>query len=236
MMVWAALELRQGRVHHPQAQGLATAEVADRLWASGVRGLHLVDLDAAQGGRNQWHVAAPFVGRGFRIQYGGGVRSMTQVQQLRDLGVDRVVVSTQGLRHPLWLRELCHIFPQRIVLGLDERDGHLVIDGRGEALPADAAATARGLDDAGLLAFHLTTLDGSPDPAAMRGLRTPVWLTMAEHAVAGAESSGIAGGIIEGVALDGEPNQVFTARPEPPMPRPRPRRLVQHQHGGEEEE
>ncbi len=179
-VLYPALELRHGHVvqleggdpHQvvverpsPEAQAMAFEE-------AGSRWLHIIDLDAAFGERNQWgRLARLLSDRRSRIQFGGGIRHMTEIQQLLDLGVERVVLGTQAVRNPLWLREVCRIFPQRIVLALDAKGRELVVEAWTEETGLDAVAMAQDLDDAGLAAILFTDVSGKPDAAVVAQLR-----------------------------------------------------------------
>ena len=167
MILYPAIDLRHGKVvqlvggdpknvavERPSVDAQAKAwEDAKATW------VHVVDLDAAFGEKNQWSLLTRVLGRRMHVQFGGGIRSMTQVQQLLELGVERVVVGTQGVRNPEWLRELCVVFPGRVVLAVDARGRDVVVKGWTEATGIDVVTLARSLDDAGLAAFLYTNVD-----------------------------------------------------------------------------
>ena len=167
MILYPAIDLRHGKVvqlvggdpknvalERPSADAQAKAwEEAKATW------VHVVDLDAAFGERNQWSHLPRILGRRLHVQFGGGVRSMTQVQQLLELGVERVVVGTQGVKNPAWVKELCIVFPGRIVLAVDARGRDVVVKGWTEATGLDVVELARSLDGAGLAAFLYTNVE-----------------------------------------------------------------------------
>ena len=167
MILYPAIDLRHGKVvqlvggdpskvavEQPSVDAQAKAwQDASATW------VHGVDLDAAFGERNQWAQLPRILGRRLHVQFGGGVRSMTQVQQLLELGVERVVVGTQGVQHPAWLKELCIVFPGRIVLAVDARGRDVVVKGWTESTGLDAVEFARSLDGAGLAAFLYTNVE-----------------------------------------------------------------------------
>jgi phosphoribosylformimino-5-aminoimidazole carboxamide ribotide isomerase len=167
MILYPAIDLRHGKVvqlvggdpkdvalERPSVEAQAQAwEDAKATW------VHVVDLDAAFGEKNQWALLPRILGRRMHVQFGGGIRSMTQIQQLLELGVERVVVGTQGVRNPEWLRELCVVFPGRIVFAVDARGRDVVVKGWTENTGLDVITLARGLDDAGLAAFLYTNVD-----------------------------------------------------------------------------
>lgn len=180
MRLMPVVDMEHGRVKaaqdHPGDEEDTVGGQCRRWQAAGFTWVHLTDLDAARGGRAQWSLITQALGRRLRVQFGGGVRSMTQVQQLLELGVDRVVVGTQAIRNPLWLRELCRIFPGHIVLALDAHGRDVLTDGRSLNTGLDLVSVARQLDDAGVAAMVHTAVDGhgdvtAPDPAIVHELR-----------------------------------------------------------------
>jgi phosphoribosylformimino-5-aminoimidazole carboxamide ribotide isomerase len=167
VILYPAIDLRHGKVvqlvggdpsqvavEQPSVEAQAKAwQDANATW------VHVVDLDAAFGERNQWAQLTKVLGRRLHVQFGGGVRSMTQVQQLLELGVERIVVGTQGVKNPAWVKELCIIFPGRIVLAVDARGRDVVVKGWTESTGLDAVELARSLDGAGLAAFLYTNVE-----------------------------------------------------------------------------
>ncbi len=212
-VLYPAIDLRHGRVvqlapgaDRRVAQERPSPEAQARAFEeAGSRWLHVVDLDAAFGERNQWTQLSRLLSdRRSRIQFGGGVRHMTDVQQLLDLGVERVVVGTQAVRNPLWLRELCRIFPRRIVVALDARQRELVVEGWTEETGIDAVAMARDLDNAGLLAILFTDVEGRPSMELVAELRvatpqTPLVVAMPEATLESLDRMAAAG--VDGVVL-----------------------------------
>jgi phosphoribosylformimino-5-aminoimidazole carboxamide ribotide isomerase len=165
--IYPAIDLRHGKV--VQLVGGDPAQVAlerpdpgeqaETFAEAGATWLHVIDLDAAFGERNQWLHLGRIQRAGLRIQFGGGVRSMTQVQQLLDLGVERVIVGTQGIRNPQWTRELAKVFPGRVLQAIDARGRDLAVSGWTEATGLDAVEFAAALDDAGLAGFLYTNVE-----------------------------------------------------------------------------
>ncbi len=166
-ILYPAIDLRHGKAVQlvggdPKNVAVERADVLEvaKQWEQAkATWVHVVDLDAAFGERNQWSQLPRILDRRMKVQFGGGVRSMTQVQQLIELGVERVVVGTQGVKEPLWARELCRIFPGRIVLAVDARGRDVVVKGWTESAGKDVVELARGLDDAGLAAFLYTNVE-----------------------------------------------------------------------------
>lgn len=207
MFLCPAVGLSHGQVEG-QGDPRTALEAARAFREAGATWMQVIDLDAARGGPNQWPQLARLLDGSLRIQFGGGIRSMTQVQQLLDLGVERVIVGTQAVRNPLWARELALIFPGRIVLALDADQGDLLVAGRTEASGLDAVATAAALDDAGLAAFLYSDVGGPPRPEMVARIRlaaptTPLFVAGAStlEQLEGLRESGAAGAVLDHGAL-----------------------------------
>lgn len=138
MEVWPAIDLRAGRCVRLQ-QGDYQRETVfgddpgamARHWvAEGARRLHIVDLDAARAGRP---IQLPSIRRiveqsGVPCQLGGGVRGQAAIEEMLDLGIERLVVGTAAVRQPDWFRQMCRQFPGRLALGIDARGGRVATD------------------------------------------------------------------------------------------------------------
>lgn len=184
MNIYPAIDIRHARVVQlvggdPDAVAVEAEDPAAqaRKWQrAGAKRLHVVDLDGALDGRRQWQHLGAIVQTRLGVQFGGGVRSMTQIQQLLDLGVERVVVGTQGVEEPRWARELGEIFPGRVVLAVDARGREVVTNGWTKRSGHDVVETVRHLDDSGLAGFLYTNVEregrmGGIDATVIQDLR-----------------------------------------------------------------
>ncbi len=185
MKIFPAIDIRHGEVVQlvggdPSQVAVApdadVREQAHKWQEAGARRLHVIDLDGALGEERQWRQLDGAIETGLPVQFGGGVRSMLDIQQLIELGIKQVIVGTQGVKNPEWTRELCRIFPGRVVLAVDGRGRDLVVSGWTESSGKDVVDFAASLDDAGLAGFLYTNvskegrLEGI-DVAVLRALR-----------------------------------------------------------------
>jgi phosphoribosylformimino-5-aminoimidazole carboxamide ribotide isomerase len=92
------------------------------------------------------------------VQLGGGIRDLDGVQSAFALGVDRVVIGTAALRDPELVREAAKRNPQRIVVGIDAREGHVAVEGWLETSETTALDMARRFEDAGVAAIVHTDI------------------------------------------------------------------------------
>ena len=97
----------------------------------GFKNLHLVDLDGALEGKliNKNSIQSITKINGVKIQVGGGVRSLEQIDELIKLGVDKVILGTKAIEDPSFLKKACIKFDKKIVLAIDVRNGFLSLSG-----------------------------------------------------------------------------------------------------------
>lgn len=125
-----AVRLTQGDYDNPTVYSENPLEVVDRFAASGVKRVHVVDLDAARGSASNKPLIAQMLGKqGVEFQVAGGVRSEESVAALLDSGAKWVVMGTAVIRDP-HLFERCAIkHPQQVMAALDVRDNKAAVDG-----------------------------------------------------------------------------------------------------------
>lgn len=135
-------------------------QVAQRWQEAGASWLHLVDLDGAKAG---YPVNAELLTRiravtTLQIEVGGGMRTMEHIEQVLGLGVERVILGTVAITNRALLQEALATWGERIVVGLDARDGRVAIAGWLETSPVRAIDLARELSDLGVKRFVYTDI------------------------------------------------------------------------------
>lgn len=154
------VRLRQGDYSRETVFSDDPAAVARRWVEAGADRLHVVDLDGAKAGRP---VNGPVVRRiveaaGVPVQLGGGIRTEADLQAVFDWGVRWAVLGTRALQDPSWLRAAAGRSPDRIVLGVDAKDGFVATDGWLEVSRVRAVDLAREVSDAPLAAVVYTDI------------------------------------------------------------------------------
>lgn len=193
MILFPAIDLKDGQCVRLKRGAMDEATVfsdspADQARAfadMGFEWLHCVDLNGAFEGRsvNAEAIRAIREAIDLPIQLGGGLRDRAGIEAWLEAGITRVILGTAALRDPALVKEAAKAFPQRIVVGIDARDGKVAVEGWAEISTLDAADLAQRFEDAGVAAIIFTDIarDGmlqgvnvEATAALSRAVRIPV--------------------------------------------------------------
>jgi len=135
-------------------------QVARRWQSAGASWLHVVDLDGAASGQpvNVELIAKMRAAASLRMEVGGGMRSLAHIEQILALGIDRVVLGTVALTDRVLLEQAIQRWGERIVVGLDAREGWVAIAGWRETSRMQATALAADLSARGVQRFIYTDI------------------------------------------------------------------------------
>jgi phosphoribosylformimino-5-aminoimidazole carboxamide ribotide isomerase len=137
--IYPAIDLRGGKVVRlkfgdPNQQTIFGDDpiiVAQRWTEAGAHWLHIVNLDGAFGddagaAATNRALLKPLVAIGPRVQFGGGLRTLPDIEQALSLGVARVVIGTLAIEQPEVIREAIKTFgADRIAVGLDAQNNRV---------------------------------------------------------------------------------------------------------------
>ena len=141
-----------------QAKGFADA---------GAKWLHVVDLNGAFSGRpvNEDAVSGILDRIDIPVQLGGGIRDMQTIDFWLDRGVRRVILGTVAVRDPDLVKQACKRHPDRVVVGIDARDGMVAVEGWREWSEITGLELAKEFEDCGVAAIIYTDIarDGAMD-------------------------------------------------------------------------
>jgi phosphoribosylformimino-5-aminoimidazole carboxamide ribotide isomerase len=128
--------------------------------SAGAKWLHIVDLDGAKVGRpvNTDTISAIAALEKFKIEVGGGIRDEASIEQLLDIGVERVIIGTKAVSDFEWFSEMAEKFSGRIVLGLDARGSKVSTHGWTQDSPQNMLDFAIEADKLPLAAIIYTDI------------------------------------------------------------------------------
>ncbi len=168
MIIFPAIDIRGGRcVRLTEGRFDQETVFADNpvdmacKWASaGAEYLHVVDLDGALAGKpvNLAVVSAIAKAVSVPVQLGGGIRTLDNIEQVLAAGVVRVILGSVAVRSPELVRAACHRYDNRIVVGIDARDGQAAVDGWEAAGGVGAEELAKKMAAAGVARIIYTDI------------------------------------------------------------------------------
>ena len=175
------VRLRQGDPAAQTVFGDDPAAVARRWAEQGAEWLHVVNLDGAFSGQgrgqgqngdlnlnlnlnlslslNLHRLAEIRAAVDLPIQFGGGIRTVDDVARALALGATRVVLGTVAVQQPEVVAQAVARFGvERIVVGIDARDGMVATHGWLETSALDALTVAQRMADLGVLRIVFTDI------------------------------------------------------------------------------
>ena len=169
MLIFPAIDIKDGQVvrlcrgdfatvHQVAEDPVSTAQV---FYDAGARYLHMVDLDGAKDGvRKNSAIVQAVVQVGLRVELGGGLRSMADLEAAFDLGVWRAVIGSAAISDPEFVRAAVAAYgPERIAVGIDAKDGSVRTAGWVEDSHISFLDAARQMEALGAAYLIFTDID-----------------------------------------------------------------------------
>lgn len=183
MIILPAIDLKDGKVVRLYQGDFATVhqvardpvETARAFFEAGARQIHMVDLDGAKDGARKNAALVEAVARlGLKVELGGGIRSMADLEAVFALGVYRAVIGSAAVEHPDFVAQaMARYGPDRIAVGIDAKDGRVRTAGWMENSGRDYLDFAREMERIGVKHIIFTDIDtdGTLEGPAWNSLR-----------------------------------------------------------------
>ena len=125
------VRLREGVASSVTEYGDDPAAMALHWESLGAARLHLVDLDGAFTGQAAHLEIAKNIFQSLKIpvEFGGGLRTLEQIETMYDLGADRVILGTVAIDNPDLVEEAVKRHPGAVIVGIDARNGNVALRG-----------------------------------------------------------------------------------------------------------
>ncbi|MCJ7568950.1 MAG: 1-(5-phosphoribosyl)-5-[(5-phosphoribosylamino)methylideneamino]imidazole-4-carboxamide isomerase [Anaerolineales bacterium] len=167
--VYPAIDLRRGQVVRlkqgdPARQTTYShnpAGVARRWLQAGAIWLHVVNLDRAFGEVSDENLKAlqAVLASGAQVQFGGGLRSLTDVEAAIELGVQRVILGTAAVENPEMVQQaVSHFGTERVAVGIDARQDQVQVRGWVQDAEINSLTLAVRLSDYGVTTVIVTDI------------------------------------------------------------------------------
>ena len=139
MKIYPAIDILGGKVVRLTRGDYSTAKqyyedplsVALKMQEDGAKYLHVVDLDGARrGDMCNCAIIEKIAARTLlKTEVGGGIRGAEAVKTYLDAGADRVILGTAAVKNYPFALEVNALYPGRIAVGVDARDGYVAVQG-----------------------------------------------------------------------------------------------------------
>lgn len=125
------VRLSQGRADQEIVYDDNPLEIAVEWVKKGAPMIHVVDLDGAFEGtpQNSSLIESILLNVHVPVQVGGGIRSPATVERYLSAGAARVILGTMAYHNFGMINDLAKMYPEKIVLGIDAKNGKVAIDG-----------------------------------------------------------------------------------------------------------
>ena len=125
------VRLLKGNFENKKVYDLSPLDQAKKYKDFGFNYIHIVDLDGALTGETvNLNIIEEIVkSLNIKIEVGGGIRSIENLKNYIDIGVDKVIIGSAAVKNKKFLSEACDKFKDQIALGLDAKNGFIAISG-----------------------------------------------------------------------------------------------------------
>jgi phosphoribosylformimino-5-aminoimidazole carboxamide ribotide isomerase len=169
MIIFPAIDLKDGQCVRLYQGDMEQATIfndspalqAAQFEKEGFRWLHIVDLNGAFAGKpvNGDAVKSILESVSLPVQLGGGIRDLATIEYWLDAGVNRVILGTIALKTPGLVIEACKHFPDKIVVGIDAKDGKVAVHGWANVSEITVIDVAKRFEEAGVSAIIYTDIN-----------------------------------------------------------------------------
>ena len=168
MNFYPAIDLSKGSCVRLKKGDLDTAVVynddpiaqAKFFEKEGCEWLHIIDLDGAVLGSKKNSKTIQEIRRStsLKIQVGGGIRSLDEIEFWKSLGVERVILGTVAVSNPTLVKDACRLF-EGILIALDSRANKVAISGWKNTSNVNTLDLAKKFEDCGVAAVIYTDIN-----------------------------------------------------------------------------
>ena len=139
MIIFPAIDIKDGKCvrlikgdfNQMTSYEKSPFDQAKIYFQNGFRNIHIVDLDGALQGKpsNSNIVKVILKNLKLKIQIGGGIRTIDDVDNWIKSGVDKVIIGTAAVQNKDLLKTACEKFKNKIAISLDVKDGYIFLSG-----------------------------------------------------------------------------------------------------------
>jgi len=168
MIIFPAVDIKNGKCVRLQKGVWDSATIyndeplmAAKLWeAKGAEFIHIVNLDGAFGlaGGNMAAVKKIADNVSIPVQLGGGIRSLSDIEEALNLGINRVILGTAAIENREFLKKAISKHGEKIVVSIDAKNGYAAVKGWTEVTPYKVLDLSKEFEEFGLKTLVYTDI------------------------------------------------------------------------------
>jgi phosphoribosylformimino-5-aminoimidazole carboxamide ribotide isomerase len=139
MIVYPAIDISKGKIVRLLRGNFSKKKIykndiieqANIFESNGADHIHVVDLDGALAGKNKNEIPINRIIKNTKckVQLGGGIRTLHDIEKWIDIGVHRVVIGTSAITDESLVKDAVKAFPKKVSVGLDLFKEYVAIKG-----------------------------------------------------------------------------------------------------------
>jgi len=139
MIIFPAIDIKDGKCvrlikgdfNQMTSYEKSPFDQAKIYFQNGFKNIHIVDLDGALQGKSSNSNIVKEIIKNFKlkIQIGGGIRTINDIDSWIKSGVDKVIVGTAAVENKNLLKTACEKFKNKIAISLDVKNGFIFLSG-----------------------------------------------------------------------------------------------------------
>jgi len=139
MIIFPAIDIKDGKCvrlikgdfNQMTSYEKSPLDQAKIYFQNGFNNIHIIDLDGALNGKSSNSNIVKEIIKNFelKIQIGGGIRTMEDIEAWIKSGVDKVIIGTAAVESKNLLKTACEKFRNKIAVSLDVKNGFIYLSG-----------------------------------------------------------------------------------------------------------
>ena len=161
LMQGECVRLSQGDAGQKTRYTISPLDVVRQFYEDGAEKVHIVDLDGAFSGKTKNRKVIGKITKTcpVKIELGGGIRSIADINMWLENGIDQVILGTAAVIHPELVQEAVNRFSsERIIVGVDVKAGTVATQGWKNVSEMSAENFAVRMEKAGVTRFIYTDI------------------------------------------------------------------------------
>ena len=175
------VRLKQGDFTKETIVHSSPIDMAQKWVDEGAERLHIVDLDGARlGSPINMAVISKICDKfpSIPVQIGGGIRDLETAEKYLSAGASFIIVGTKAVEDPNFIKILCSKFPNKVIVGIDAKNGEVATEGWLSISDKNAIDFAKIFENLGVAEIVYTDIEKD---GMMKGLNIEATLDLAKN-------------------------------------------------------